>query len=205
MNTIVPVTRPVKVLIIVCLVATILSCAKEKETGSPQDPSIEDWRKVFEGTYKFSIYKTIWWMLNEPPWGAYLKDTIVTEGSIEIFGKNQLLIKYTTGTVYGLFVNDTLYCNSMSICMIPDSLLDNPSPPYYGLDYWSYYETWASPVIRDDKTLRFHCIPFNPEPGGLHETFGGYFTGNDSVYFGYSSGGLGAGSYTDIYGVKIQD
>ncbi|MCK4661737.1 MAG: hypothetical protein KAT68_02640 [Bacteroidales bacterium] len=84
---------------------------------------------------------------------------------------------------------------------IEDPLTTEPEP-IGSLPFWGYYNNWVSPIFHDDSTLEIPCIQFDLEEGGLHETFGGYFVNKDSLYFGYSSGGLGAGSYKEISGKK---
>jgi len=130
----------------------------------------------------------------------WTNDTILTTGRIGLYHADQILIKYDSGHITGIWRGDTLNCNGYMICTIADSLINNP-PSFNGSYFMGYFDNWVSPVIHKDSTLEVPCVPFRLS-GGVHLAFGGYFINRDSLYLFYSSGGLGGGSYRYIYGKR---
>jgi len=177
------------------LLVTIISqsCKKDKDS----DTTIkDDYRSSFIGDFDFTVCNTFWWM--SPDSLCWVKDTILTKGSISLYHNNQLLIKYDSGNFTGIWRGDTIDCNGWAICSIEDSLINNPPNFSYSF-FWGYFDSWVSPVIHEDSTMDITCIPFRLS-GGVHIAFGGYFINIDSLYLFYSGGGLGAGSYRYVYG-----
>ncbi|MCF8369419.1 MAG: hypothetical protein K9G76_10285 [Bacteroidales bacterium] len=186
-----------KIILTLILFQLINSCAKEtSQTHS-------DYRDKFIGKYEFEIEHVSWWMTNDSiGWGS-VSDSLHTIGRIEKYNEKQLLIKYYNEDISGLWIKFDSSCDIASICSIDDTS-NLPEMPD-DMIFWGYYENWTAPLLLDNSILKIQCVTFDSVRGGLHETFGGYFISNDSIYFGYSSGGLGAGSFTEIYGKKVKN
>ena len=183
-----------KIIILLILILELLSCSKENSNKI-------DNRDKYLGKYLFKIENVNWWMTSDSiGWGS-TRDTFNRIGSIEKFREEQILIKYNDKNISGLWTSIDSSCNQTSIGLINDTSIIPADRDY--LIFWGYYENWTSPAIVRDSLLKMPCITFDTTRGGIHETFGGYFITNDSVYFGYSSGGLGAGSYSEIIGLKL--
>jgi hypothetical protein len=186
-----------KILFLSISVLIIIACTKEPIDTQP------DYRDKYIGKYRFEIEHVNWWMTNDSSGWGYSSDTLYTIGYIEKYKTEQLLIKYNNENISGLWVRSDSACDCTSICSIEDTTSLPEMSDY--LIFWGYYENWTSPILENDSILKMYCIPFDCERGGIHETFGGYFINSDSVYFGYSAGGLGGGSFTEIYGRKINE
>jgi hypothetical protein len=186
-----------RLLILVVIFQFLLGCTKESSEV------LADYRDKYLGKYQFEIEHVNWWMTNDSiGWGSS-SDSLTTIGLIEKYKKEQLLIKYNNEDIRGLWIKFDSTCDDATICSIEDP--SNLPEISDNLIFWGFYENWTSPVLENDSILKINCITFDSERGGLHETFGGYFINSDSIYFGFSSGGLGAGSFTEIYGRKIVD
>ena len=184
-------------LIMVALLSNLFDSCTKIDSSSHQ--TVNDFRLVYRGNFTFTIYDKIWWMDTDSI--GYTIDTILTEGSIDLFRKNQLLIKFNSSNISGIWRNDTIICNGLMICRIVDSLINNPPRTIGNYYFTGYYDNWTTPVIQEDSILEFPCIPFRLT-GGFHQAFGGYFINKDSLYLFYSDGGLGSGYYRYIYGKR---
>jgi hypothetical protein len=181
-----------------CVIVINLVCCNKDDKNDPAPD--EDYRSNFVGTFNFKICGTSWWLT---PDSIYWKnwDTIFTSGSIELYHKNQLLIKYNSSKITGIWREDTINCLNLIITAIDDSLVNNPPSPIGNYYFVGYYDNWVSPIFHVDSTLEIPCTPYRLT-GGIHEAFGGYFKDTDSLYLFYSSGGLGGGIYKYIYGKR---
>lgn len=184
-----------------CIVVISLVCCNKDDKNDPAPD--EDYRSNFVGTFNFKICGTSWFMTphDSTPY-YYTYDTTYTNGNIGIYHKNQLLIKYNSGNILGIWRMDTINCSGAAILVINDSLINNPPSYISGWGFFAgYYNNWVSPIFHCDSTLEVACIPYKLT-GAWHEAFGGYFIDSDSLLLFYSSGGIGAGSYKYIYGKR---
>ncbi|MCK4661736.1 MAG: hypothetical protein KAT68_02635 [Bacteroidales bacterium] len=95
------------------IILTLVYCSKNDE--SINLPVDNDYRIDFEGNYNFTIYKTHWWVTDDTiGWDSYT-DTLYTNGSINVYRTNQLLIKYDTGKVSGIWIDNIIDCGSVCI------------------------------------------------------------------------------------------
>ncbi len=178
-------------LILLSLIILILvNCNKADEPN----PTVEkDYRSDFAGDFKFTIRVTFWWLDLSMGHTVESTSTKYTNGIINLFQNDKLIIKYDTGRITGIYRRDTIGCD-LKMTYIKDTLCNEPVINFEGYVFWGYYKTWVSPIFNNDSTLEIQCIP--------SYEFGGYYINCDSLYFHYSSGGQGAGSYTDIYGIR---